>query len=117
MVEENQNGCLVVGEGVTLSGKFAVPNIASISGQIDGELSAREVLVGATGVVRGKVTADILDIRGEVHQDLISKKSLFVRSSGRVIGNISYTEIEIEKGGNIQGTLTRLDSNGSDHLS
>jgi cytoskeletal protein CcmA (bactofilin family) len=117
MIDENQNGCLVVGEGVSLSGKFTVPDIASISGQIDGELSAREVLVGATGVVRGKVTADILDIRGEVHQDLISKKSLFIRSSGRVMGNISYSEIEIEKGGDIQGTLTRIESNVADQLS
>lgn len=117
MAEENQNGCLVVGEGVTLSGKFTVPDIASISGQIDGELSAREVLVGVTGVVRGNITADILDIRGEVHQDLISRKSLFIRSSGRVMGNISYAEIEIEKGGDIQGTLNRLDSNVADQLS
>ena len=117
MAEENQNGCLVVGEGVTLSGKLNVPDIAVISGKIDGELSAREVLVGVTGVVHGKVTADILDIRGEVHQELISKKSLFVRSTGRVMGNISYLEIEIEKGGDIQGTLTRIESNVADQLS
>ena len=117
MVEENQNGCLVVGEGVILSGKLSVPDIASISGQIDGELSAREVLVGVTGVVRGKVTADILDIRGEVHQELISKKSLFIRSTGRVMGNITYLEIEIEKGGDIQGALTRVDIKDADQLS
>jgi cytoskeletal protein CcmA (bactofilin family) len=108
MTEENQSGCLVVGEGVTLSGKFTVPDIASISGLIDGELTAREVLVGTTGVVKGKVTAEVLDIRGEVHQDLISKKSLLVRSSGKVMGNISYVELEIEKGGDIQGTLTQI---------
>jgi cytoskeletal protein CcmA (bactofilin family) len=113
MAEDNQKGCLVVGEGVTLSGKFIVPDIASISGQIDGELTAREVLVGATGVVRGKVTAEILDVRGEVHQDLISKKSLFVRSSGRVVGNISYSELEIEKGGDIQGALTRIENSST----
>jgi len=108
MAEENQNGCLVVGEGVTLSGKFTVPDIASISGQIDGELTAREVLVGTTGVVKGKITAEVLDIRGEVHEDLISKKSLLVRSSGKVMGNISYAELEIEKGGDIQGALTQI---------
>lgn len=113
MAEENQNGCLVVGEGVTLSGKFVVPDIASISGQIDGELSAREVLVGATGIVKGKVTAEVLDIRGEVHQDLISKKSLLVRSSGKVVGNISYAELEIEKGGDIQGTLIQVEASSA----
>ena len=110
MADENQSGCLIVGEGVTLSGSFSVPDIASISGQIDGELSARELMVGASGVLRGKITADVVDVRGEVHQDLISNKSLLIRSTGRVTGNVSYVELEIEKGGDIQGTMIKLEN-------
>ncbi len=45
MADNNQNGCLTVGEGVKLTGTFVVPDIASISGTIEGELSAREILV------------------------------------------------------------------------
>lgn len=110
MAEENQNGCLIVGEGVVLSGKFTVPDVASISGKIDGELSAREIIVGTSGVLNGKITADVMDVRGEVHQDLVSNKSLLIRSSGRVTGTISYVELEIEKGGDIHGTLVKLEN-------
>ena len=86
MADENQNGCLVVGEGVKLSGNFVVPNSASVSGSIDGDLTAREILVGATGVLKGKVTADPVDVRGEIHENVTSNKALFVRSTGKVIG-------------------------------
>lgn len=110
MAQENQNGCLIVGEGVTLSGKFSVPDVASVSGRIDGELSAREIIVGSSGVLNGKITADVMDVRGEVHQDLVSNKSLLIRSTGRVTGSISYVELEIEKGGDIHGTLIKLEN-------
>jgi len=110
MPEQNQNGCLIVGEGVSLSGKFSVPDIASISGQIEGELNAREITVGVSGVLKGKVVADIIDVRGEIHEDIVSNKSLLIRSSGKVNGNISYLELEIEKGGDVQGVLTKLET-------
>jgi cytoskeletal protein CcmA (bactofilin family) len=108
MAEENKNGCLIVGEGVKLSGNFVVPNSASISGIIDGDLTAREILVGSTGVLKGKVTADLVDVRGEIHENITSNKALFVRATGKVTGAIQYAEIEIEKGGDLQGNLTRI---------
>ncbi len=110
MAENNQNGCLTVGEGVKLTGNFVVPDIASISGTIEGELTAREILVGSTGVVKGKVTADVVDVRGEIHENLTSRKSLFIRSTGKVIGSVQYAEIEIEKGWDLQGSLQKHDN-------
>ncbi|MBI3527509.1 MAG: polymer-forming cytoskeletal protein [Betaproteobacteria bacterium] len=113
MADDNHNGCLVVGEGVKLSGNFVVPNSASISGTIDGDLTAREILVGNTGVLKGKVTADLVDVRGEIHENVTSTKALFVRSTGKVIGEIQYAEIEIEKGGDLQGNLSKIAAAGT----
>ena len=59
MAESNQQGCLFVGEGVVLKGNFEVPDIASISGTVEGEITAKQVLIEATGVVRGKLTGGI----------------------------------------------------------
>lgn len=109
MADDNQNGCLVVGEGVKLSGNFVVPNTASISGTIDGDLTAREILVGPSGVLKGKVTADLVDVRGEIHESVTSNKALFVRSTGKVSGAVRYAEIEIEKGGDLQGNLSKIE--------
>ncbi len=112
MADVKENGCLVVGEGVKLSGSFIVPNSASVFGTIEGDLTAREIQVGATGIVKGRVVADLLDVRGEVHEHITSNKALFIRSTGKLTGEIQYAEIEIEKGGNMQGSLSKVESGG-----
>lgn len=106
--DNNQQGCLIIGEGVTLSGNFTVPHSASIAGTVDGTLSAKEVFVGATGIIKGNLTADTIDVRGELHQDVIANKFLFIRSTGKVAGNIQYSEIEIEKGASLEGNLNKI---------
>lgn len=110
MADTKENGCLVVGEGVKLSGSFVVPNSALILGTVEGDLTAREIQVGATGIVKGTIVADLVDVRGEVHEKITSNKALFIRSTGRMTGEIQYAEIEIEKGGDMQGNLSKVES-------
>ena len=112
MADSNQSGCLTVGEGVVLNGSFVVPDIASVSGSIEGEITARELIVASSGVIKGKVTAEIIDLRGEIHDTLTAKKSLFIRSTGKALGSVQYAEIEIEKGGDLQGALQKIDGDG-----
>jgi len=113
MADASENGCLIVGEGVKLNGSFVVPNSASIAGTIEGDLTAREILVGSTGVLKGKITADLVDVSGEVHENITSNKSLFIRSTGKISGTIQYAEIEIEKGGDMQGNLGKIEAGPS----
>lgn len=112
--EVTVKGLLVVGEGVSLKGTFSVPEKAVISGTLEGELTAKEINVLQTGIVRGKIVADVVDISGQVFDSLISKRSLFVRSSGVLTGTVKYAELEIEKGGRLEGQLDRFsENNGS----
>jgi len=112
LADSNQSGCLTVGEGVVLNGTFVVPDIASVSGSIEGDITARELIVASSGVIKGKVTAEIIDLRGEIHDTLTAKKSLFIRSTGKALGSVQYAEIEIEKGGDLQGSLQKIDGDG-----
>lgn len=98
---------LIVGEGVLAKGTFQVPGRAIVNGTLEGELVAKDIVIGPTGRGVGKFTAETGDIRGEVHETIITTKSLVVRSTGRITGNVMYREIEIEKGGNVQGGLSQ----------
>jgi cytoskeletal protein CcmA (bactofilin family) len=113
MAESNQQGCLFVGEGVVLKGSFNIPDIASVSGVIEGDLTAKQVIVEASGAIRGKVIGESVDVRGEVAEHLTATRSLIIRPSGKVSGAISYAEIEIEKGGQIYGDLNLLSQSHS----
>jgi cytoskeletal protein CcmA (bactofilin family) len=99
---------VVIGDGVVVKGTFTVPSKAIINGVIEGDLTAEEVLIGPTGKITGRVSAKVIDVRGQLHNTIISEKSLIVRSTGKIAGKVQYSEIEIEKGGEIAASLAQL---------
>ena len=98
---------VVIGDGVIIKGVFFVPAKAVINGIIEGDLTAEEVLIGTTGKITGRISAKVIDVRGQIHNTIVSEKSLIIRSTGKISGKIHYVEIEIEKGGEVEGTLTQ----------
>ncbi len=94
-----------IGDGVTFTGSMTVPNRAVIAGKFSGELEAREVVVDKTGNLTGKTTADDIDVKGELKESVTSRKVLSIRSSGKVSGKLDYSEVEIERGGEISGIM------------
>ena len=98
---------VVIGDGVVVKGTFTVPSKAVVNGVIEGDLTAEEVLIGPTGRITGRVSAKVIDVRGQLHNTIISEKSLIVRSTGKIAGKVHYSEIEIEKGGEIEGSLSQ----------
>lgn len=102
----SEAGCIVVGEGVTVTGEFSVPGRAVVNGSIAGNLQADELLVGATGKVVGSVKVRRADIHGETHEKLLASELLIIRTTGRVNGSVSFGGIEIERGGSMHGTLS-----------
>jgi cytoskeletal protein CcmA (bactofilin family) len=101
----SKDNSIFIGEGVVFKGSIKAPNQAIISGQFEGELDARDVLVGASGVVTGKTTAQFVDVKGELNETVTSRELLIVRSTGRVSGAVTYGEIEIERGGQVKGDM------------
>jgi cytoskeletal protein CcmA (bactofilin family) len=111
-IPQNKNdfnsGELVVGEGVVLNGSLEVPNKATISGSINGDLKVHSLTVGSTGKIEGKIDCQMADIAGHVKDDLRVHELLVVRASSNISGNIFYKEIDIERGAKITGQLSML---------
>jgi cytoskeletal protein CcmA (bactofilin family) len=106
MNEQDQHkGSIVIGEGVTVTGSFVVPGRAVINGSLQGELQADDLLVGARGKLVGNVKVRKDDIYGETHDTLQASEHLLIRSTGRISGKATYGEIEIERGGLVQGSV------------
>ncbi|MEI7428606.1 MAG: polymer-forming cytoskeletal protein [Betaproteobacteria bacterium] len=110
MADNVQKGCMFVGEGVTLKGSFSIPESITIAGTVEGDITAKEVNISTTGIVKGLVKAEVVDIFGEMHDSLISNQALFIRSTGLMIGSVKYQEIEIEKGGRIEGQIDKVNA-------
>jgi cytoskeletal protein CcmA (bactofilin family) len=98
-----------IGAGVTLKGEISVPDLIVVDGTLEGDITARVVCVGQTGVIRGNISATEADISGWITDHIEIKQLLIVRSTGRVEGRVMYGEIELEKGAVVTGDLSATD--------
>jgi len=98
-------GNLAVGEGVRMQGNLSVPGEAVIDGQVQGVLTAQSVFVTDNGAVQGTTTAEHVRVSGRVSETTIANKTLLIESTGVATGDIAYADLEIRKGGDIQGNI------------
>ncbi len=108
MAEINSPGSLLVGEGVFMKGSMQVPGTASIDGKLEGELSADTVIVQPNGAMDGRTTANHVRVAGSLTNTTIANKTLVIESSGLIGGSITYNELEIKKGGQLQGSIYKV---------
>ena len=102
---DTSHGNLAVGEGVRMQGNLSVPGEAVIDGQVQGILTAQSVFITDNGAVQGTTTADHVRVAGRISENTIANKTLLIESTGVVTGEISYADLEIRKGGDIQGNI------------
>jgi cytoskeletal protein CcmA (bactofilin family) len=112
-MDNNPKGSLFVGEGVVVKGTFEVPEMAVVAGLVEGELNTKEVLVDTTGIVNGRINAEVVEIRGEVTQGLHVTSHLNIKSSAKITGLTQYAEMSVEKGAKLSGELRVIEPNHS----
>ncbi len=108
MADTNTPGSLLVGEGVFMKGSMRVPGLATIDGKLEGELTADTVHIQTNGSMNGRTTASHVKVAGAVTDTTIANKTLVIESSGLIAGSITYTELEIKKGGSLQGSINKV---------
>ena len=92
-----------------MKGEISVPDLIVVDGTVEGDVTARVVCVGQTGVIRGNIAATEADISGWITDLIDIKQLLIVRSTGRLEGRVMYGEIELEKGAVVTGDLSATD--------
>lgn len=102
------NSCAFFGEGVTFKGSITAPERIVVHGTVEGDLVARDLLVGPTGTIKGNVKVDQADVQGKVLQNIEARVCLSLRKTGRIEGSAVYGDIEIEKGGVLAGEVSSI---------
>ena len=108
MADTNTPGSLLVGEGVFMKGSMRVPGLASIDGKLEGELTADTVHIQPNGSMNGLTTANHVKVAGAATDTTIANKTLVIESTGLIAGSITYAELEIKKGGSLQGSINKV---------
>lgn len=109
---------LIVGRDIVLSGQITSCERLVVEGRVEASLSESRVIeIAETGHFKGTAEIESADIAGRFEGTLSVRERLFIRSTGKLSGKITYGQIEIEPGGEISGEVhvgPRRPSSGSD---
>jgi cytoskeletal protein CcmA (bactofilin family) len=108
MADTNPPGSLFVGDGVFMQGTMTVPGLASVDGKLQGQLTADVIAIQTNGAIDGKTTANHIKVAGSLTDTTVANRTLVVESSGLIAGSITYAEMEIKKGGSLQGSIHKI---------
>ena len=106
-----EKSSLIIGEGATIKGEIKEENEITIQGNVDGEIQCKDLIVGKTGSIKGKIKADTLTVEGSIEGEINIKDLLKLMSSSYVSGKICYGSVQINEGGKLTGELEFKDKN------
>ncbi len=97
---------LTVGHDILLKGEIATCDRLVIEGSVDATLNeVHTVEIAETGSFKGAAEIEDAEISGVFDGELIVRNRLVIYATGQVRGKITYGEIEIERGGELTGTI------------
>ena len=109
--EIKPNSALIIGEGATINGTIKENNEISIQGSVEGDIECKDLMVGKSGTLKGKIKTDSLSVEGNIEGELTVQGLLKLMSSGTVSGKISYGSLQIHEGGKLMGELDYKNKN------
>ena len=109
---ETEHRKLIVGREIALSGEITSCDRLVVEGSVEANLAnCRDIDIAESGLFKGSASIEEAEIRGRFEGTLTVRKKLLIRSTGKVVGTVRYTQIEIEAGGQLAGDIQVLASN------
>lgn len=106
---EGEGKRLMVGRHIVLSGEIRTCDRLVVEGCVEASLfDTRVVEIAPGGVFRGSASIESAEIGGLFEGDLVVRERLLLKGTGRIVGNVQYGELEIERGGVVSGRLDAL---------
>ncbi|MFN3724386.1 MAG: polymer-forming cytoskeletal protein [Paracoccaceae bacterium] len=100
------NAKSVFSSDLKITGEISSVGDIEMLGDIDGNVTARTLTVGAEGRMNGTITAETVDVRGKVDGQ-ISANSFTLRAAAQVAADITYRTLIIESGAQIEGHFAK----------
>lgn len=106
---KNEEQIVIIGESFDIKGDLSGTGAAIISGKIEGNVSANQVVVEKGGSVIGNIICQELDISGYIRGS-IEGSDIVIRENATIEGDLSYLTLTIENGGVVTGKLKRVNA-------
>lgn len=96
----------IVAAGMIVVGNIDSNGVVKIEGKVEGTVrSARQVLVGRQGEIRGDVVTREAVIGGRVHGTITATERTEIQATASVEGDVHTKTILVQEGGRLNGSL------------
>ena len=95
--------------GVKFKGEISDATEITIEGNVNAKINTNKLIVGNTGKLRGKISANTIEVHGMIKGTIKVSETLIIYEQGSVSGKIEYCNLEIKQGGNITGDVRSVD--------
>ena len=100
---------------MVLKGDISDCDRVEVSGQFEGTIKAGSIQISEGGSVKGTLECEKLSIARNVEGKVTSTKTLEIKATGKLTGEILYEELIVTSGGAISGSMDKH-SNGTTKL-
>ena len=95
----------VLASDLRITGEISSTGTIEVLGEIEGNLTALGLIVGAEGRVNGTISAETVEVKGKL-DGRVTTRSFSLRASAEVAADVTYTTLVIESGAQIEGKFT-----------
>ncbi len=111
-VSGNSNAMSFIGGEVVITGNVSGEGDLHIDGTVEGDVAGKTVILGASGMIKGNLVADRANVGGTV-EGTVNAATLLIERTARVTGDLTYQNVSIENGAQVEGRLTQRNNAGS----
>ena len=101
-----------LGPGSKITGTIKLDSTGRIEGEVEGEIHARDLVIGESAVVKAQIHGATVVVHGTVTGDIHATSRLEIRRPAKVKGNISSPVLVIEEGASFEGKCSMGDVKG-----
>ena len=96
----------ILGPTLYFKGDLSAEEDLLIQGRVEGSIThTQRLTVGPQGTVKANIRAQLIIVEGTVDGDLQAEKSVFVKETAKVCGNIFAPTVSIIEGANFSGSI------------
>ena len=96
----------IISENTVIKGDIVSDGIIHVDGNIEGDISCTELVIGVKGSVTGSIIVQNMHLYGTLRGKAVAD-NLFVSKTAKLIGDAKHNSIAIEPGAYIDGHCMR----------
>ena len=100
---------VIIGNGVSITGEIKKADEVQIDGDADVTMKTDNLVIGASGNLKGNIETHNADIWGSFDGDIKASGTLTIQEQGKATGSIEYQNMQIKLGGKLSGELKLSD--------